>query len=153
MRPCCPRWVYISNANISAGFIAYNQVEGSIDRVRPYRFILAFYLTIGYQSLGFSLSGNPKVLDNISRWFGSNGNMFTICDLGYFKTSNLYHGDHTAQALLSSYSRPPGRQHNSREPPRSENARPLPGSHVTPRTGTWCPLSHAGSTANDVGIP
>ena len=27
------------------------------------------------------------MLDNISRWFGSNGNMFTICDLGYFKTS------------------------------------------------------------------
>ena len=37
--------------------------------------------------------------------------------------------------------------------PRSQNARPLPGSHITPRTGVWCPLSHAGSTANDVGIP
>ena len=24
MRPCCTRWVYISNANISAGFIELN---------------------------------------------------------------------------------------------------------------------------------
>ena len=31
MRLCCPRWVYISNANNFSGFIAYSSLEGSMD--------------------------------------------------------------------------------------------------------------------------
>jgi hypothetical protein len=57
--------------------------------------------------------------------------------LGQSMTSNLYQRDHTVQALLSRYCRPPGRSLNSRELPRSANPPSTPGTRVTPRTEDW----------------